>query len=391
MKKLLATVLLLASLPVMADSAAADALYLQGVAAYKVQDYTLAIRLFDAAIAANPAHAGARLDKAISQYEQGDLDGARASFNELSRLAAIPQPIAELVQHYLEALEPPPEWHWQHSFSTGLGRSNNANQGLSNSQFDFGELDPYYLARADGYAEWQYQADAQRLSDNHRRYLLLYQRQWQTERDANQALILGGASWQWSRAYGTVHLNAQLGQSFQNANTLYQAGSSSVAWQQAMLTGQLWLNAGLQQKRHPQDAANSNRVWQVGASYRLPMARQQWQLDVSLAKDQALGNRPGGQRQRTDINLQAQWLLAPRLVLQAETGWRKEVQSEAFSGLFGDTRRTDQIFNSALTLQWLASADSSWQLGWLRKSQRSNIALYDIASHEWRLGWKKNW
>lgn len=391
MKTLLVTLLLLAALPAMADQTGADQLYQQGVAAYKIQDYPRAIRLFDAAIAANPAHAGALLDRAISQYEQGDLDAARDSFARLSRLADIPPPIAELVQHYREALDTPPDWNRQHNLSFGLGRSNNANQGLGNSQFEFGELDPYYLARADDYAEWQYQLDAQRLSDNHHRYLLLYQRQWQRERDANQALILGGASWQWPRAHGTVHLHGQLGQSFQNGNTLYQAGSTSVAWQQPLLTGQLWLRGGLQQRQHPQDAASSNRVWQLGASYRLPRARQQWQLDVALARDQALANRPGGERQRKEIAVQAQWLLGPRLLLQANIGWTQEQQAEIFSSLFGDTRRRDNTVSQGLGLQWQLPENEQLTLGWQRQKQRSNIVLYAISQQEWRLGWQKSW
>lgn len=391
MKTLPATLLLLAALPAMADHTDTEQLYQQGVAAYKIQDYTRAIRLFDAAIAANPAHAGARLDRAISQYEQGDLDAARDSFTRLSRLPDIPQPIAELVQHYIEALNTPADWNRQQSLGLSLGRSNNANQGPGNSRFEFGELDPYYLARADSYAEWQYQLDTQRLSDNHRRYLLLYQRQWQSERDANQALILGGASWQWPRANGTIHLHGQLGQSFRNGTTLYQAGSTSLAWQQPLLTGQLSLRGGLQQRQHPQDQASSNRVWQLGASYRLPRARQQWQLDINLAKDQALANRPGGGRLKTDITIQAQWLLHPRLLLQADIGWHQEQQAQAFSPLFGDTRRRDNTASQGLGLQWQLPQNQQLTLGWQRQKQDSNIALYAISRQEWQLGWQKSW
>lgn len=391
MRMLLATMLLLASLPAMADSTAVESLYLQGVAAYKVQNYPLAIQLFDEVIAAHPAHAGARLDKAISQYEQGDLDAARAGFNELANLPDVPPQITELVQHYLEALAPPLAWYWQQSAGVAAGRSNNANQGLSRSRFDFGELDPYYLARPDNYAELQYQAEAQRLSDNHRRYVMLYQRQWQTETDANQALVLGGASWQWPRAYGTVHFHGQLGQSFQGNNALYRMASSSLAWQQPLLSGQLWLRGGVQQKQYPNDAANSNRVWQLGVSYRLPLAWQQWQIDFSLAKDQARGARPGGDRHRGEVALRAQWLLSQQLKLQADISWRQEQQSQIFSPLFAGIRRQDTTLGQGLQLQWHLPARQQLSLGWLHQQQRSNIPLYTIRQQEWQLGWQKSW
>lgn len=366
-------------------------LYQQAVRAYQQHQYQQAIQLFDAVIAANPNHAGAMLDRAISLYENGDLGAAEDSFRQLAQLTDVPPAIGELVQHYLEALATPPEWNLQQTLQLQAGRSNNANQGLGSNQFEFGLLDPYYLARPDHYTDLQYIADGQRLSDNHRRYALVYHRQFRQEHEANQTLLLAGSSWQWPLTRGKVQLDAQLGHHRQDNRTLYNSAGLGLAWQQPLLAGQFQLGSQWQLRHQSGAGYNGNTQAQLAASYRQSSSGWLWQLEYSLSQDRPQTTRPGGTRYRHELALQSQYLLGPRWLLQGEISRYREQQTEAFSPLFGELRRRDHSTRAQLGLSWALAGNQRLTLSWQAQDLRSNISLYSVAHQEWALGWQQVW
>lgn len=377
--------------------------YRIGVLAYQQGDLASALEMFERTVALNPGHAGALLDMAITCFDRGEYDDAEALFQRLEALpeSARPARVSRVVRAYrarIRALRSP--WQPQLVTTLAMGYNSNANQGLASSIVTLPadialEVDPALQAQADPFAEVALDLRSERALAGGRLGLAvgLRARRWATQNDYRQGWLVAGADYlyplapQWQVQAALYGVEGRLGGMAVQRTVL---SSVQLTRQPGPFSQWLrWEAAGRQfPESRPYDSSSQRYVAGLG------WATQRWQVrsEAGYTRDTARHDRPGGNRQRYDLLLEADYRLLPAWTLAGSVQAEYERQQAPFNRTeFGNFYRTDRTRSSSLSLAWQPQDRQRWALSLNRYRLASTLDLYDLGRTEVRLEWQHAW
>jgi tetratricopeptide (TPR) repeat protein len=387
-----------------AESPAAEREYQAGVAALEKGDLGLALDAFEKTVLLDPRHAGAWLDLAIVYHRLGEtstalqiLSHVEENFSPrqdlLSQIRAVRAMLATAPSRNADL--PQPGWAMQ--ISSHLGWVKNANLGLSTLSFSLTPADslpvPVTVAdsarpRSDSALLLRGQAyRAIEHAGGARSEVLaaLGLRSYQNQRNYNQndAALWWLTSWragpvQWQVGPG-IRLLRQGDSTLGGFYTL-QAAAQVNGW-----AGCRWgplLEKELRDYRQ-QGYVDSDTHW-LGGQFRCEAQRFSWLSSLRLGLDRPRGQRPGGQTQKAELQLQGRARLAADWSLEASFLLGHYRDDQGFSPLLlAGQRRWIERAIGRVGLDWRASSLGQPALylnAYLESIEdRSNIALSKLA------------
>lgn len=377
--------------------------YLLGVAALSAGDYAAAVHALERAVLVQPNFAGAWLDLAIAHYRLGELETADALLRHVEDnfdpSPAMRVDISAVREKFTVARVTRIVRGWQSEVGLHVGRTNNANYGLSVTSLQLTLdglpatllLDPGYRPRSDHFSELRanfsrtFQHSATARSDV---YGLLRHRKYDNEGDLDQTDALIGGVWRTplnlsgysnaTRYFGATLRHLSFDERGMTIGTLSTGlrvphgqctAIGRVDYEHRIFTGTdeldaaiPWLGAG---------AECSRGEWQYGGQQRIG-----W--------DRALGKRPGGDMLRAETIVYGRWQATPSLQFGGSVVYAYSRDRQAYSPILEDgARRHVHRFAQKLEALWVPGANpkSPWAIVIEIENiaDRSNIGLSSVS------------
>lgn len=367
---------------------------LQSIAEGRQNDASEALRRL---IGMEPQNAGAWLDLALTQCELGHAKEAERLFQEIVDRFAPPPVLLEVIARR-RALGCT-GWQPQSRFSVTLGRGsdNNLNQGASSPTFSIGSGDyridlqllPEYLPQRDQYTALS--ADYSRSVTANGAAAFV---QFQTQRNDSLSRydttsLVGGMDLPWRRGNWNMRSTGSLAL-LSLGGQLYQA-QSQVQTQMTHALGermQLGLAANIAHAAYQTLPNFNSNTWEMRSQVNYRGSRTLTQASASYLVDNALGQRPGGDRHGWLVRLNGRAILGEKV--SGELGWSRQVwqSDKPYSpGVIDQTRHQQlQIWRSALSYQ--IAPRQSLTLEWRVVNNDENISIFEYNDKQVKLSWQ---
>ena len=378
-----------------------EAVYREALDDLSHGDNQRAISKLDALVTRMPSHVGALLDLAIAYCQSATPDKAGPLFDRLSQLPQLPPAIGELIFYYRANCLPtaPP---WRGYVAIGVGRANNFNQSPGTDYFYLGSLgvalqlaktawprdDNFRIVEATVYRQssesgWgggvAFQGINYRRSD-----------------DYDSSFVQANIAYRY-KTEGAVQLEAQAyfgqfllgGKSYLTSQALILSSMRSLSadgqWQFGGVGSVTYLNyLDLPEYRARIVEERMRLKWLPG--YRLNV-----QGELGWNHDQAMSNRPGGDKNGPVSQLIVQWEYLPGQLLELvnRSAWLadKDPYSPAF---FGDEKRRSHLSSWYAAWRYQLPENFTVRLEARRGVNDDTIPLFDYRSPsfgvllEWR-------
>lgn len=384
--------------------------YLLGVAALSAGDYAAAVHALERAVLVQPNFAGAWLDLAIAHYRLGELETADALLRHVEDNfdppLAMRADISAVREKFTVARVTRIVRGWQSEVGLHLGRTNNANYGLSVTSLQLTLdglpatllLDPGYRPRSDGFAELRanfsrtFQHSATERSDV---YGLLRHRRYDNEGDLDQTDALIGGVWRSpfnlsshnnaTRYFGVSLRRLSFDERGMTIGTLSTGlrvpygqctAIGRVDYEHRIFTGTdeldaaiPWLSAG---------GECSRGEWQYGGQQRIG-----W--------DHALGKRPGGDMLRAETIVYGRWQPTASLQFGGSVVYAYSRDRQAYSPILEDGAAR-HVHRVAQKLEALWVPGENPKSPWVivveieNFADRSNIGLSSVSATQVSIG-----
>ena len=348
---------------------------------------------------AEPRHAGIWLDLAMLHCAAGNAAAADDLFTEIERRFAPPPPIREVMarQRELGCTRERPGNDLTLRLSHGFER--NVNQGASNPNFSFrsglGQVDlvllPEYLPRGDRFNEFS-AALAREISAGGTVGVLQFQsRKYDRLSGYNYSSLSLGAEqpWQWGRwglrAAGSSNLMTLSQQVYQRKNQLQLELTPPLPlptnWQLRMAG--IWSDA-----TYPRLNGFNAQWWEARVTLFYRKDDLSLQTSASAVRDQARGQRPGGNRAGILAGVQGRMNFGRGVLGELE--WQAQDwqgSQNYFPGLI-DARRIQKttIFRAAAVFP--LNAEHAAVLEFKNTRNHENISLFDYSARTLQLNWQ---
>lgn len=370
-----------------------DALYQQALHELDAGRLAAAAELLAHVIKAEPRHAGAWLELAITQCSLGNAEQAEQLFHEIEQRFDPPQGIRDVIaQHRASGCRLANDRAASWVVSAGRGHDTNVNQGASSPTFSVGgvpgELAPEFLPHPDSY-KLLTASYVQPLSPSGTQAIVqLYARRHDHEHEQDSNSLLLGIEHNWTigrwrtRATGAVG-NATLdGKLYQRQAQLQLRAAPPITLPNNL---DLAFISNLSRVSYPTRDAYNATTYELGGQLTYRDRRSQLQATLSTLRDHGALERPGGDRSGFFSSLQ--WFGALDAKLYAEAGlshqrWRGD---QVYSPALIDLVRHQRTTNVRAALQWYFLSNLSLQLEGRVVRNRENIALFDYNSRALQL------
>ena len=344
-----------------------------------------------------PQHAGAWLDLALTQCELGHAKEAERLFQEIIERFSPPPVLLEMIARR-RALGCS-KWQAKSQFSVALGRGtdSNLNQGANSPTFSIGSGDyrvdlqllPEYLPQHDQYTVLS-SGYSRSISTNGAAAFLQFQTQQNdTLSRYNTTSLVGGMDlpWRWAswnmRSTGSLALLSLGGQ-------LYQTQSQG---QMQMLHAlgermQFGLAANVAHAAYKILPNFNSNTWEARSLFSYRNRRVLTQASLSYLSDNALADRPGGDRRGWLARLNVRAGLSQRFF--GDLGWTRQYwqSDKPYSpGVIDQIRQQHlQIWHGALNYR--LSPRQSLILEWRAVKNAENISLFEYDDRQIKLSWQ---
>lgn len=348
-----------------------------------------------------PDFVGARLDLVLAYHQLGDTDTAWRLLEDFTQRYPIPEEqarrVAWLRARLLEAPAPSPRWRQR--LVVGLGYTSNANNGALSREFILTpaglrpvlvQLSADQRPRPDSFLQMRYDlVQREQVADGQvrRRFLQLQSRDFAQVHDFSLMDVQVGQEDTFRLSADTdVTTGGALRHVRLGGETLTSTVAMSLAFAHRLpkVAGwqcELLLRPELEYRHDARAGFDNSRQAGLQAGGLCASGRWQTGLLMRRARDQVLGQRPGGDQTRKD------WLVPLRVILRddlkLELNWARSQlkDAEGYSPLLeGGEVREVRRSSHRLQLDWLAApgqwAGLTWQLALERLRDRSNLALF---------------
>lgn len=375
--------------------------YALALSALTARQPAKAIAPLERVLLRQPDFAGAWLDLVLAYHQLGDADTAWRLLDQFGQRYTVPEEqalrVAWLRARLLEA--PATSARWRQRLALTLGQTSNANNGALSREFILtpAGLSPVLVQLSadqrphpDSFLQLRYEvARREQIADDHVRRLFFQLQGREFARVHDFALAdahLGRED--------TFRLNADTDLTLAATLRHVRLGGDALATTVAAAAGlarrlpvmagwqcDLLLRPELEYRHDARSGFDNSRL--AGLQAGSLCARERWQAGVLVrqAREQVLGQRPGGNQRRKDWLVPLRFMLRDDLKLEFNWARSQLNDSEGYSplleaGAVREVRRSSQ----RLQLDWVAPpsrwAGLVWQLAWERLRDRSNLALF---------------
>ncbi len=344
-----------------------------------------------------PQHAGAWLDLALTQCELGHAKEAERLFQEIIDRFSPPPVLLEMIAR--RRAQGCSKWRPKSQFSVALGRGtdSNLNQGANNPTFSIGSGDyrvdlqllPEYLPQHDQYTVLS-SGYSRSISTNGAAAFLHFQAQQNdTLSRYDTTSLIGGMDlpWRWRswdmRSTGSLALLSLGGQ-------LYQTQSQAQMQMLHALGGrmQFGLAATVAHAAYKILPDFNSNTWEARSLLSYRNKRLQTQASVSYLADDALADRPGGDRQGWLARLNLRASLSQRFF--GDLGWTRQYwqSDKPYSpGVIDQIRQQHlQIWHGALNYRLGPRQSLILELRAVKNAE--NISLFEYDDRQIKLSWQ---
>ncbi len=342
-----------------ADSDDADSLtYKQGLTELGLGNTQSAIEKFQAIVARQPRHQGALLDLALAYCQLGMIEQASVLLDRLKVQPDLPPGIGEVVSHYQNGACKTKEPQWRAMLAMGVGQASNLNQAPGNGLLYLAplgvtlQLSDKSRPKADSFFITEATVSRQATGSGLSMGVFLQGTGYARESDFDNTLTQGVLSYRSQLGQATLDSQGALWhQTLAGQDRLTSLSlSTSAMWPVAAPTLPLtpsWQVGGVASWsgfEYPNLPSYRSQLWELRArtSY-LQDASLKFSADLGWSVDQALADRPGGNREGPVAQLGVYWALAQNQTLELihKRTWMSDVApySPVF---FGDVRRSNQ-------------------------------------------------
>ena len=346
-----------------------------------------AIKILSALVDRDSMNLGALLDLAIAQCQSNDEASAQAHFDRLSQISDIPPVIADLVSYYREKCRPPTPT-WTKFTALSLGHVNNLNQAPSAEYFylaplnlnlkiadsarpindEFRALDAG-ISRSDSSAGWNFGAFIQDTAyltskdyDTLQGYAKVGYRLKQGDFDLEGLALLS-------------HLSIGR-RSYLISNSVSGSAMHAVPNYENLDLGIAGTFIYLNYLTMPDYAARVGDVrgflqWRPSPGLRL-------KVEYGLIEDNALRQRPGGDKTGQSLQLHGIWQLSPSQQLELLQGQTRLLDQTAYSpAFFGNAKRRPHLVTWSAAWRYQFREDMQIKLAARYGSNRDTLNFFD--------------
>ncbi|WP_312515937.1 tetratricopeptide repeat protein [Massilia sp.] len=354
--------------------------------------------LLQRVIAAEPRHAGAWLDLAISQCELGNTAEAERLFSSLQQRFDLPAAIAETIGRYRATGcgTPLPRQGGAWLLAATRGHDDNVNQGANDSRFTIGtgsaqteyELDAAFLPKADDFSQLTAAYVRPLGSGGTNLIVQAYSRWHEEERSQDTVSMLGALEHTWTPggwrlrgtgALGYVTLDRSLYQRQQQVQL-----RATPAWKMPANT-EFAFSGNLSRIEYPTRPAYDSTMAEFGGIFGYRGKRSLAQATLTRLHDDSTDGRPGGDRKGWFGSLQWVGEATGRLALEGGLSWQHWRSSALYSPGLIETRRRQNTATLRTAANWQLRQHYSVVLEWRATLNRENIALFQYNSHALQL------
>lgn len=349
-------------------------------------------------IAAEPRHAGAWLDLAISQCELGNTAEAERLFTGLQQRFTLPSAIAETIARYRATGcgRPTPRQGGAWLLAATRGHDDNVNQGANDPRFTIGtgsaqteyELDPSFLPKQDSFSQLAGSYVRPLGSGGSSALVQAYSRWHDTQRSQDTTSLLGAVEHTWKPGGWRLRGTAALGYVTLD-RTLYQRQQqlqlrATPSWKMPDKT-EFTLLGNLSRMEYPTRPAYDGTMVEVGGIFGYRGKRNLTQATLTGMRDDSRDGRPGGDRNGWFGSLQWYGEVASRLTLEGGLTWQHWRSKQLYSPGLIETRRRQDTAALRSAVNWQLRSHYVAVLEWRATLNRENISLFQYNSHALQL------
>ncbi|MGF6275044.1 tetratricopeptide (TPR) repeat protein [Massilia sp. UYP11] len=353
-----------------------------------------AAALLERVVAAQPRHAGAWLDLAITHCELGNSNEAERLFSGLQQRFALPEPIVETIARYRatgcgnRTAREGGAW----LLAATRGHDDNVNQGASDPRFAIGtgsarteyELAPDFLPKGDNFSQLTLSTVHPLGGAATNAIVQAYSRWHDRERSQDTALVVGAVEHTWKPGGWLLRGTAALGYVTLD-RALYQRQKQlqmrlSPPWK--MPEGaEFTLSGNLSQVEYPTRPAYDGTTIELGGIAGYRGGRSLTQATLTRLHDDSTNGRPGGDRDGWFGSLQWYGAATSRLSLEGGVAWQHWRSQALYSPGLIDTRRRQDTATLRTAVNWKLHSRYSVVVEWRSTLNRENISLFQYNSH----------
>ena len=353
-----------------------------------------AAALLERIVSAQPRHAGAWLDLAITHCELGNTVEAERRFSGLQQRFALPEPIVETIARYRATgcghttARKGSGW----LLAATRGHDDNVNQGASDPRFTLGtgsaqteyELAPDFLPKSDNFSQLTLSTVHPLGGAGTNAIVQAYSRWHDQQRGQDTALALGAVEHTWKPGGWLLRGTAALGYVTLD-RTLYQRQKQlqmrlSPSWK--MQEGVDFAFSGnLSRVEYPTRPVYDGTTIELGGIAGYRGGRSLTQATLTRLHDDSTDGRPGGDREGWFGSVQWYGAATNQLSLEGGIAWQHWRSQALYSPGLIDTRRRQDTATLRTAVNWKLHPRYSVILEWRSTLNRENISLFQYNSH----------
>lgn len=375
-----------------------EALYhaaLQALADGRIEE---ASGMLQRVVNAEPRHAGAWLDLAISQCELGNAAEAERLFDGLQQRFALPEGILQTLARYRATGcgKKPTRQSSAWLLAATRGHDDNVNQGASDPRFTIGtgsalteyELDPSFLPRGDNFSQLAASHVRALGSSGTSAIVQAYSRWHDQERSQDTASVLGALERIWKPDGWTLRGTAALGY-VRLDRALYQRQQQlqarvSPPWKMPEGTD-FAFSGNLSRVQYPTRPVYDGTTVELGGIFGYRGKRSLTQLTLTQLHDDSTDSRPGGDRDGWFGGLQWYGEANSQLALEGGLSWQHWRSKTVYSPGLIDARRRQDTTTLRTAANWRLRPHTTVVVEWRATLNRENISLFQYNSHALQL------
>lgn len=346
-----------------------------------------------------PRHAGAWLDLAMLFCATGHASTAEDLFTEIELRFSPPAPIVEVIarQRKLGCLGR--QAKNTATLRLGYGSENNVNQGASSPYFSIGSgpsqidllLLPAYLPRSDTFwsagGEWVREFSPGGVTGvvgfESRRYAHL--------QGYDTSSVSLGAEWplrwgQWGvKAAGSVGFSTLGGQAYLQQSQVRLEAFLPVPLPEHMGAS---VKGGWSEASYVALSGFDAQLLEASAGLTYYKNNVGWHAKVGVLRDQARGDRPGGDRMGRMVGWQSSWPLGRGVVGELGGQWQQWQDDQVYSAGLIDVKRqqTTQMLRVAAVFK--LNAEQSVAVEWRGTQNAENISIFSFGARGVQVSWR---
>jgi len=357
-----------------------------------------AAALLQRVVVAEPRHAGAWLDLAITQCELGHSAEAERLFSSLQQRFALPDGIIETIARYRatgcgkKVVRKGGAW----LMAATRGRDDNVNQGASDPRFTLGsggflteyELDPTFLPKGDNFSQLAVSNVRPLGSTGVSAIFQAYSRWHDTISSQDTASALAAVERTWKPGAWQLRGTAAVGYVTLD-RTLYQRQQqlqlrASPPWTMPKNTD-FAFSGNLSRVEYPTRPAYDGTMAELGGIFGYRGKRSLTQVTLTRLHDDSTDSRPGGDRNGWFGGVQWYGEATSQVALEGGLNWQNWRSQTLYSPGLIETRRRQNTATLRTAASWRFRPHYSVVMEWRATFNRENISLFQYNSHALQL------